>query len=90
MILMNKDLDKDHDGYWVMIRIVMDKDNDNQFQDWLDEDPSSLARLATCIENDKTDEKVMMMMMMMVMVMTMTTKMIMTTITCFDYIDMLQ
>ena len=66
---MNKDLDKDHDGYWVMIRIVMDKDNDNQFQDWLDEDPSSLARLATCIENDKTDDKVMMMMVMMMMVM---------------------
>ena len=71
MILMNKDLDKDHDGYWVMIRIVMDKDNDNQFQDWLDEDPSSLARLATCIENDKTDDKVMMMMMMMMMMIVM-------------------
>ena len=69
--MMNKDLDKDHDGYWVMIRIVMDKDNDNQFQDWLDEDPSSLARLATCIENDKTDDKVMMMMMMMMMMIVM-------------------
>ena len=46
---------------------MLDKDNDNQFQDWLDEDPSSLARLATCIENDKTDDKVMMMMVMMVM-----------------------
>ena len=47
---------------------MLDKDNDNQFQDWLDEDPSSLARLATCIENDKTDDKVMMMMMMMMMI----------------------
>ena len=50
---------------------MLDKDNDNQFQDWLDEDPSSLARLATCIENDKTDDKVMMMMVMMMMVMMM-------------------
>ena len=48
---------------------MLDKDNDNQFQDWLDEDPSSLARLATCIENDKTDDKVMMVMMMVMMMM---------------------